>query len=144
MYSKSVIHYCVFQCTVTHLYVNFGYCARAPFNELTSIPAWMNNHAHDGVLRAIIYPFPNFNGCAVEVWEWIINFMQHFIMAVTTYPSWGTDLSSSFFSPENAATVGMLLSASVATLPAFAYAASSRRVSLVLIWGNTMFYKNKQ
>ena len=34
----------------------------------------------------ITYPFPNFNGCTVEVWEWICNFIPHFIIAVITYP----------------------------------------------------------
>ena len=27
----------------------------------------------------ITYPFPNFNGAAVEVWEWISNFISHSI-----------------------------------------------------------------
>ena len=26
----------------------------------------------------ITYPFPNFNGATVEVWEWISNFISHF------------------------------------------------------------------
>ena len=26
----------------------------------------------------ITYPFPNFNGTTVEVWEWISNFIPHF------------------------------------------------------------------
>ena len=34
----------------------------------------------------ITYPFPNFNGCTVEVWEWISNFIPHFIRDVITYP----------------------------------------------------------
>ena len=29
----------------------------------------------------ITYPFPNFNG-TVEVWEWVSNFIQHFITDV--------------------------------------------------------------
>ena len=33
----------------------------------------------------ITYPFPNFNGCTVEVWEWISNFIPHYIMDVITY-----------------------------------------------------------
>ena len=36
----------------------------------------------------IIYPFPNFNGSTVEVWEWINNFITHFIIDVITYPGW--------------------------------------------------------
>ena len=31
----------------------------------------------------ITYPFPNFNGCTVEVWEWISNFIPHFMMDVS-------------------------------------------------------------
>ena len=36
----------------------------------------------------IIYPFLNFNGCTVEVTEWISNSMPHFIGRVITYPCW--------------------------------------------------------
>ena len=36
----------------------------------------------------ITYPFPNFNGCTIEVWAWISNFIPHFIMGVITYPFW--------------------------------------------------------
>ena len=34
----------------------------------------------------ITYPVPNFNGCTVEVWEWIRNFIPHFVMDVITHP----------------------------------------------------------
>ena len=30
----------------------------------------------------ITYPFPNFNGCTIEVWEWISNFIPQFTMGV--------------------------------------------------------------
>ena len=40
---------------------------------------------HD-VWDEISYPFPNFNGSTVEVWEWISNFIPHFIVHVITYP----------------------------------------------------------
>ena len=36
----------------------------------------------------IIYPFPNFNGTAIEVWEWINDFIPHFIMDEITNPWW--------------------------------------------------------
>ena len=37
----------------------------------------------------ITYPFPNFSGCTVEVWKWINNFTQHFMMGVIPYnPCW--------------------------------------------------------
>ena len=32
--------------------------------------------------------FPNFNSCSIEVWEWISNFIPHFIMSVITYQCW--------------------------------------------------------
>ena len=35
----------------------------------------------------ITYLFPNVNGCLAEVWEWISNFTQHFMMDVITYLS---------------------------------------------------------
>ena len=36
-------------------------------------------------LDEINYPFRNFNGATVDVWEWISNFTSHFIMDVITY-----------------------------------------------------------
>ena len=32
----------------------------------------------------ITYPFPNFNSCTIEVWEWISNFIPHFTGYVIT------------------------------------------------------------
>ena len=46
--------------------------------------AWINNHIHYTVWDEITYPFPNFNGCTVEVWEWMSSFIPHFI----GYESW--------------------------------------------------------
>ena len=34
----------------------------------------------------IMYPFLNFNGCTVEVLEWISNFILHFTAHVISYP----------------------------------------------------------
>ena len=36
----------------------------------------------------VIYPFPNFNGATVEVWDSISNFIPHFIMDIITYSCW--------------------------------------------------------
>ena len=36
----------------------------------------------------IIYPFSKVNGAAVEFWEWINNFIQHFSGHAITYPYW--------------------------------------------------------
>ena len=38
------------------------------------------------VFVEITYPFSNFNGAAVEVWEWINNFIPYFKMDVIKYP----------------------------------------------------------
>ena len=35
----------------------------------------------------ITYPFPNFNGWDIEVWEWINNFIPHFTGPVADYLS---------------------------------------------------------
>ena len=34
------------------------------------------------------FPFLNFNGATVEVWEWISNFIPHYTVYVITYPYW--------------------------------------------------------
>ena len=39
----------------------------------------------------ITSPFPNFNGCAIEVCELINDFIPHFMMEKIPYPCW--DLS---------------------------------------------------
>ena len=36
----------------------------------------------------ITYPFPNFNGVTIEVWEWISNSISHFKMDVSAYICW--------------------------------------------------------
>ena len=52
---------------------------------LTVISACISKHIHSKVWDEIAYPFPNFNGAIVEVWEWISNFTQHIIMDVISY-----------------------------------------------------------
>ena len=42
---------------------------------LTLTPAWISNHMRSKVWAEVTYPFPNFNGCTVEVWEGISNFI---------------------------------------------------------------------
>ena len=56
------------------------------YHCLPSIPAWIRDYIHHKVWNEVIYPFPNFNGCTVEVWEWISHFIPHFIGHVITYP----------------------------------------------------------
>ena len=55
---------------------------------LSLIPAWISNHMSNKAWDEITYPFPNFNGCTVDGWEWISNFIPHLIMDVVTYPCW--------------------------------------------------------
>ena len=61
-----------------------------PFTNMVStlIPAWISNYTHYNVWDEITYPFLNFNGATVEVYEWISNFIPHFTMHVITYPCW--------------------------------------------------------
>ena len=40
------------------------------------------------VIDEITYPFQNFNRTTVEIWEWLRNFIFHFLMDVITYPFW--------------------------------------------------------
>ena len=59
--------------------------------DLTLIPACISNDMSNKVWNEITYPFSNFSGVTVGVWEWIINFIPHFTMDAITYPCW--DLS---------------------------------------------------
>ena len=66
-------------------------CSPFYWHGLTLIPAWICNHIHYKMWDEINYPFLNFNGATVEVWEWISNFIPHITGHVITYPCW--DLS---------------------------------------------------
>ena len=52
-----------------------------PFTNLTwvnfRVPAWISNYIYCKASDEITYTFPNFNGCTVEVWEWISNSIIH-------------------------------------------------------------------
>ena len=48
----------------------------------------MINYTHYDVGDEITYPFLNFNGATVEVYEWISNFIPHIIVGVINYPCW--------------------------------------------------------
>ena len=45
---------------------------------------WISSYAYYKVWDEIIYPFPGFKVATDNVLEWINNFIQHFIMDVTT------------------------------------------------------------
>ena len=51
----------------------------------------MSNYMGSKLWDEITYPFPNFNGATIGVWEWVSYFISHIIMDVITYSSW--DLS---------------------------------------------------
>ena len=42
---------------------------------LTLTPAWISGHTPKKTWNEITYPFTNFNGCGVEVWEWLSNYI---------------------------------------------------------------------
>ena len=44
---------------------------------ITLIPAWLSKCTNNKVWDEITYPFPNLNGTAVEVSEWISNTILH-------------------------------------------------------------------
>ena len=69
------------------IFQNF-YLSGTVWQSLRSSPAWHGqvNHMPGKVWDEITYPFPNFKSCTVEVWEWIGNFIPHFIKNVITYP----------------------------------------------------------
>ena len=62
--------------------------AKSQTKWIILIPAWISNYIHYKVWDEITYPFPNFNSCTIEVWEWIGNFIPHFTEHVITYPCW--------------------------------------------------------
>ena len=51
-------------------------------------PPRISNKRPIKVLDEINYPFPILNDCTVEVWEWMNNFISHFIMDVLSDPCW--------------------------------------------------------
>ena len=58
------------------------------FYWLILIPTCISNCIHYKMWCTITYPFPNFNGYTVEVWQWISNLVSLFVMDVITYPCW--------------------------------------------------------
>ena len=55
---------------------------------IARIPVWINNYIHYMVWGEINYPFPNFNGCTIEIWELITYFIRNFTGHMITYPYW--------------------------------------------------------
>ena len=61
-------------------------CCNSPQGPL--LLTCKSNYIYYNMCGEITYPFPCFNGCTVEVWEWIGNFIPHFNVHVITYPCW--------------------------------------------------------
>ena len=51
---------------------------------LLLIAAWVNDYMLSKVRDELTYPFPNYNGATVKVWE--CNFVPRFILDVIIYP----------------------------------------------------------
>ena len=58
------------------------------WHKLTLIPARISNHLPSKVLMTLLIPFTGFDGCAVEVCEWISNFLLHVMVVVISPPCW--------------------------------------------------------
>ena len=68
------------------------------FNRpMALLPAWLNfnpsmskvsNHIHYTAWEEITCPFPNLNGCTVQFWHWISDFIPHFTGHMITCPCW--------------------------------------------------------
>ena len=52
------------------------------------IQGGISNYVPYKVWDEITYPFPNFNGCTVEIWKRISNFVPHITEHMFTYPWW--------------------------------------------------------
>ena len=63
---------------------------RGPFclHRLALISALIGNYIHYKKWDEITYPSRNFNGCIVEILEWISNFFPYFTWHAITYPCW--------------------------------------------------------
>ena len=69
--------------TITSYDINLDRDNLSPGPSFMNLTAWgqqNNDHFADDISQCIIL------GCTVQVWEWISNFVQHFKMAVITYP----------------------------------------------------------
>ena len=61
---------------------------RRLFLQKHYILAWISHYSHHNMCDEIIYPFPNFNGWTVYIWQRISDFALHFTVHVITYSCW--------------------------------------------------------
>ena len=57
-------------------------------SDIASQTERVSYYIHYQVYDEITYTFPNSIDTAIEVWEWIINFIPHFTGHMITYPCW--------------------------------------------------------
>ena len=67
--SKSVLQMLMVWC-LNASYAFGGFRGPTLLTLFNLIPTWINNHMPSKVWGKITFPFPNFNGAGVEVWEW--------------------------------------------------------------------------
>ena len=83
--------WCFFICTWTNGWLNnrdAGDLRRHPAHYdviVMALGKW--SHLYK-LWDELTYLFPNFNGAAVEVWEWISNFIPHFSVYVIVFTLW--------------------------------------------------------
>ena len=66
--------------------------------SVKGIPVGISNFIHYQVWDKINNPFPNVNGCTVEIWEWMTNFILSFT---------GQVIGANFEAPLNGDTEGV-------------------------------------
>ena len=71
--------YGVYREIITQITFRFRPCDPFYYRRLTLTRAWVSNLMASKVCDKITYWFPNFNSCIVEIWEWISDFILHFI-----------------------------------------------------------------
>ena len=84
--------------------INLYYYKGLSWPLINHLLTWINfnpmisNHMSCKVWDEITYQFSNFNGCAVEILEWISNFTPYFIIDIITYcPACRTTLVATRF-----------------------------------------------
>ena len=70
---------------VRHVSDPFGCWSPILLTLINLTPAWISNRMPNKVWEEITNPFPNFNGCNAEVWNWKSNFTPDIILNVITY-----------------------------------------------------------
>ena len=89
------LHFVIFDCalvenklTIATVYISLHTVIWGPFYKhgLKSTLAWINKYIHYKMWNEISYPVSNLNGCTVEVWEWISDFIPHLTVHLITHP----------------------------------------------------------